>query len=85
MNDPRNPEIPGCHEIHANAERYEGIASGNEKAIVRKKRPGSPEMVMTQLAKVPMMTLAQVTEAASVRLRIMSERVRSWNSSSMKG
>jgi hypothetical protein len=85
INAPTKPESPGCHEIHAKAERYDGIASGKENAIVSGVRPGSPDMVITQAANVPMTTLATVTPPANTLLRMMSDSVRSWNNSSING
>ena len=77
MKAPMKPEILGSHEIHANAARYEGIASGSEKAIVRNMRPRIPESVVTHAANVQMTMLAQVTAAVSTPLRQTSVSVRS--------
>jgi hypothetical protein len=82
MKAPVNPEILGNHDTHANAAKYEGIASGRENAMVSNVRPRTPDKVVIQAVRVPTAMLARVTLAVRTPLRHISERVRRCNNSS---
>jgi hypothetical protein len=85
MNEPRNPDSSGFQEIHAKAERYEGIARGSEKTIVKSNRPRIPDNVTTHAVKVPITALIRVTAQTRTVLRMIKVSVRSWNTSSRNG
>jgi hypothetical protein len=69
MNAPQNPSSHGSHEIQANADKYEGIASDSESMTRRNPRGRIPESTNAQPAIVPITADAAVTQAAITTLR----------------
>jgi len=82
MAAPQNPASSGLQEIHAKAERYDGMARGRVSNTRMTVLPGRAMRVVTQAPPVPNNTLATVTIAIRKKLLTMRSHVRSWKISS---
>jgi hypothetical protein len=75
MKAPQNPSSHGSHEIQANADKYEGIASDSESKTRRNPRGRMPERINAHPAMVPITAEAAVTQAANTTLRVTTLKV----------